>query len=349
MKQSISMYRRTCLVAAAAIGLAMARADAASVLLNGQYMHTSAPPIVRNGSTLVPMRDIFEALGASVQWNALTQGIAASRGATSISMQIGNRNALVNGQQVYLSQAPALYNGSTMVPLRFVSESMGANVDWNGTLQQVSISTNGSVGSGSQVAGVRQISIPSGVVVPVTLDNTLSSASSHRGDHFTTTVVSQTAGDSEFPPGTKIEGVVTEVQPKTGDKPGVIDVSFRRALLPDGSRVALQGSLTSLDNSSVDNSTPGRITAKSSSSNKLKMIGIGAGAGYVIGHLLLKQNGALSAILGAAGGYLLGGNKESTHDVTVNNGTKLGVRLDSGVTYADTSDYAARRANYIRM
>src|SRR5215210_7414536 len=83
-------------------------AQASYVTLNGQPLATSVAPITRSGRTLVPMRDIFEALGATVQWNSLTQGIVATRGTTAINMQIGNRVANVNSQQVRLDQSPML-------------------------------------------------------------------------------------------------------------------------------------------------------------------------------------------------------------------------------------------------
>src|SRR5688500_18640410 len=93
------------------------RAEAAMVTLNGQPLQTSVAPIQRNGRTLVPMRDIFQALGASVNWNGSTQSIAAKRGDTNVGLQMGRRAASINGRAVSLDQAPILYRGSTMVPL----------------------------------------------------------------------------------------------------------------------------------------------------------------------------------------------------------------------------------------
>lgn len=103
-----------------------------AVLLNGQPIRFSNAPATRiGGRIMVPMRDIFEALGASVRWNAATQAIIANRGQTAVNMQIGNFGAVVNGRNVRLDQPPILYSGSTMVPLRFVSEALGAQVSWN--------------------------------------------------------------------------------------------------------------------------------------------------------------------------------------------------------------------------
>src|SRR5690606_4307574 len=101
------------LAAASATG---AHAQTARVYLDGQPLATTVPPIVRSGSTLVPMRDIFESLGATVVWNNRTQEITAQRDATRIWLQIGNRNARVGDNQQWLSQAPVIYRQSTLVP-----------------------------------------------------------------------------------------------------------------------------------------------------------------------------------------------------------------------------------------
>lgn len=323
----------------------MATAQAAPrVELNGQHLATSVPPIVMHGRTLVPMRDIFEALGATVNYNSLTRGITAKRDSTRVKLQIGNRAAQVNGQTVNLETAPMINRGSTLVPLRFVSESMGATVNYSAARRLVSINR-----SGSQVAGMRTISVPAGAVVPVTLDTDLNSGTARRGDTFTATVRSTTPGDSEFPAGTKIQGVVTEVVAKSGKNNGVLAIDFREALLPSGIRVPLQGSLTSLDNSSVTQSQ-GRIMAKSGTAKKntTKNVLIGAGAGFVLGKVISK-NSTVTAALGGIAGYLLGQkDKNKAADVNLAAGTELGVRVDQGVSYNDAS-YSGARGKYLLL
>jgi len=355
MKTKQTVMRRavkgTGVIALALAGGALVQtAEAAMVTLNNQPLATSVAPIQRNGRTLVPMRDIFQALGATVAWNGLTQGITATRGETNIGLQMGRSAATVNGRQINLDQAPILYRGSTMVPLRFVSEALGARVDWNGVSEIAAITT----GQAQAVAGVRTISVPSGAVVKVSLGTEISSATAHVGEPFVATVSSQATGDSEFPAGSRIEGVVREVQAKSGSEPGVLDLDFRTVVLPDGTRYPLQASLISLDNTSVDTSTAGRITAKSevgkSGGDRLKVIGIGAGAGFLLGKLL-KKNSVLTAVLGAAGGYLYSNtqNKTEVRDAVLPSGTQLGVRLDRNLAYADASGYYDQRAAYIKM
>jgi hypothetical protein len=330
----------------AAIALAAATVTttaqaAPRVNLNGQPLNTSVSPIVSNGRTLVPMRDIFEALGATVNYNSLTRGITAQRDNTRINLQIGNRTASVNGQQVALEQAPMVTRGSTLVPLRFVSEALGARVNWNGARQVVNIRSRGSA-----VAGLRTISVPAGAVVPVLLDQDLSSATAQRGDTFTATVRSRVPGDSEFPAGTKIEGVVTEAVKKSGDQPGALAVDFRTAILPSGARVPLTGALIAMDNDSV-NQSQGRIIAKEDSggNNTGRNVLIGAGAGFLLGKVIDK-NSTLTAALGGVAGYLLGRNKSSAAEAKIAAGTELGVRVDRTLTYTDNS-YAGTRSEYI--
>lgn len=337
---------------------------APQVYLNGSPLRLETAPLQQNGRTLVPMRDIFEALGATVTYNNLSQSIAAQKGTTTVRMALGTANASVNNIPIKLDAPAQTYYGRTMVPLRFVSEALGADVSFNAGTRIVSINAadvtgtpggrrgrNGRGGRGSQVAGVRQITIPAQSVVPVTIDQEISSATATRGQSFTATVTSSQPGDSEFPAGTRLEGIVSGVTKRNGNNPGELDLRFNTAILPDNSRIRIAGDLISLDNDSVVNSN-GRVVAsdKAQGSNPLKVIGIGAAGGFVIGRVL-KKDGALPAILGAAGGYLYdrlqGKNKAA--DARVPAGTRVGVRLRNNVTYSDTTGYYDERSNYVRL
>lgn len=325
------------------------------VMLNGQPLATSVPPLIRNGRTLVPMRDIFESLGATVVWDPVTQEIRAQRSDTNIWLQIGNRVARVEQNQQWLDEAPMLYAGRTLVPLRFVSEALGADVGWDNATRIVSIMTSARVASNpnnnqNTNTDVRaSITIPAGAVVPVTLDQTLSSATARVGDTFTATVKSTQPGDSEFPSGTRLRGRVTEVRRLANDQPGVLGLEFTQAILPDGSTVAIYGDLYSLDNDAVTQ-TDGRIMAKNKTGNNgtIKAVGIGAAAGYVLGRVL-DQNSLITAILGAAGGYLYdrSQNKDKAQEAVISSGSTLGVRLTRQVSYIDTYGYYDQRQPYL--
>ncbi|MEW6181876.1 MAG: stalk domain-containing protein [Bacillota bacterium] len=119
----------------------------ANVRINGQLQKYTQPPVIINGSTLVPLRGIFEALGAQVTWANDTKTITAVKGDITVVLQIGGQSATKNGSQVSLLQPAMIINSVTMVPARFVGQAFGAKVDWDSTTRTVFIST----GSGQKM------------------------------------------------------------------------------------------------------------------------------------------------------------------------------------------------------
>lgn len=113
------------------------------VFIDGQEQHYDQPPISVNYRTLVPLRGIFEALGASVEWKEETKTVTATKGNTTVTLQIGNKTATQNGQSVTLDAEPLQINYRTLVPIRFVSEALNADVQWNEGTQTVTIRTGG--------------------------------------------------------------------------------------------------------------------------------------------------------------------------------------------------------------
>lgn len=197
----------------------------------------------------------------------------------------------------------------------------------------------------------RNLALEAGSVIPVKLDNELSSNNTRKGDTFTVTL--RNDADAEYyrlPTGTHIEGVVRDVRAKKDKAPGVIDLDFRRLRLPDGHSYAIQGSLIGLDNKSVEKRSDGRLIAKPGHSNdRLTYVGYGAGAGLIVG--LLTKSTLQDTLLGGGLGYLFGSlqkGQTQTRDVDLKPGSELGVRLDQNVTLTnyggrdDTSNYHAR-------
>ena len=103
-----------------------------SALAQAVGLKFDVQPVVRNGTTLVQMRPLFEYLGAKVTWKAKTKQIDATKGSTKIKLILGNKQATVNGKSKALAVPPQAINGHTMVPLRFVSESLGTKVEYHG-------------------------------------------------------------------------------------------------------------------------------------------------------------------------------------------------------------------------
>ncbi|MCL6448751.1 MAG: phosphate ABC transporter substrate-binding protein PstS family protein [Armatimonadetes bacterium] len=112
-----------------------------SVLVNGQRLSLDTPPLLEQGRVLVPMRAIFEAIGATVDWDGQTRTVTGRKGDVEVILKIGDVNARVSGRNVTLDVAAKVVNDRTLVPLRFVSESLGAAVDWNGAAGQVVVNT----------------------------------------------------------------------------------------------------------------------------------------------------------------------------------------------------------------
>ena len=126
----------------ASANLSPAFAASVSVVVNGQPVRFDQPPIERAGRVFVPLRGVFERLGASVVYqNGL---INATGNGRNISLHIGSTQATVNGQTQTLDVAPFLIGSRTLVPLRFVAQALGAAVDWNNSTSTVTI-TGGKV------------------------------------------------------------------------------------------------------------------------------------------------------------------------------------------------------------
>lgn len=113
---------------------------AVTVILNQKKMQFEVPPRIENGRTLVPLRAIFEAMGASVEWNDSTRTVTARRGSATVILPLGSTSPTVNGQTWKLEVPAKIVNGRTLAPLRFVGEAFGGQVDWNAQSRTINIS-----------------------------------------------------------------------------------------------------------------------------------------------------------------------------------------------------------------
>lgn len=118
-----------------------APANSALVTVNGQQLNFKVAPVVVQGRTLVPLRAIFESLGVTVSWDDASRTVTATKNGVVITLPVGKTEATKNGQPVTLDVPATIVDGSTMVPVRFVSESLGASVDWNATTRTVTINS----------------------------------------------------------------------------------------------------------------------------------------------------------------------------------------------------------------
>lgn len=307
-------------------------------------------PMSYNGRVLVPLRGVFEQMGAFVNWNPATREVYAMRGHDDVHLAVGSRIATVDGRRLALDAPPRIVNGSTMVPLRFLGESLGADVRWDNPSRLVAISTQDDLNGGRAETIVQEdrttvrddrddreerrsdrIEIPADTVLPVRLSETLSSTDAHRGDHFRARVETRdTDYYNAIPEGTYVEGHVAEVHRQHGDRPGVLDLAFDRLVLPDGTRIPIDGSLYGLDDRSVRRTDGGRIVARNvDRDNRATYVGYGAGAGLVLG--AIGHRPLTGALLGGLLGLAVGSAERSNQrpaDVTLDRGTEFGIRLN---------------------
>ncbi|RLD12215.1 MAG: copper amine oxidase N-terminal domain-containing protein, partial [Caldiserica bacterium] len=97
------------------------------------------PFILPPGRTMVPIRFISEAFGATVGWDGDTRTVTIVWGSTTIKLTIGVYTAKINDKTVKLDAPPIIREDRTFVPIRFISEAFGAQVLWDGTERKVTI------------------------------------------------------------------------------------------------------------------------------------------------------------------------------------------------------------------
>ncbi|UOF91517.1 TolC family protein [Fodinisporobacter ferrooxydans] len=144
-----------------------------SIQIDGKVQAIQPQPVIENGYTLVPLRSIFEKLGATVSWDAPSQTVTIAKDTKRIQIAVNSDFAVINGSNVKIDQPVQLVNNRAMIPLRFVSEALGADVEWDGVNRTVlifskglnSALTNSGAGSSTSATGV-----------PLTYDKALSLA-----------------------------------------------------------------------------------------------------------------------------------------------------------------------------
>lgn len=157
-------------------------------------------PMTIDGRVLVPLRGVLEEMGAFVSWVAKTRTVVAQKGDTYVELPVGSRTATVNGRMVTLDVPAAVMAGSTMVPLRFLGEALGADVRWVGASRTVAIVTDQ---TGPQVP----------VEAPVAQDVAISSFSHNAKDwlrggaQLQVTLTGSQGGQAKF----EIPGVVDQI------------------------------------------------------------------------------------------------------------------------------------------
>ena len=113
-----------------------------SVYIDGNYLRTDVPPYIKNGYTMLPMRAVYESLGANVRYNSQSKEIIISADSDVLKLYIGRKTAYLNGSPISLSVSPEIKDGRTMVGLRDGANLIGADIDWDSELRKVSVRTD---------------------------------------------------------------------------------------------------------------------------------------------------------------------------------------------------------------
>jgi N-acetylmuramoyl-L-alanine amidase len=113
--------------------------------VDGEVVNSDLPPIIINGRSLVPVRAIFEKLGAKVGWDAASKKVTISYDSNTIELKINDVNALVNGTKVAMEVPAKIINDRTVVPVRFVGEQLGMEVGWNAEKGEITLDSGKSV------------------------------------------------------------------------------------------------------------------------------------------------------------------------------------------------------------
>jgi hypothetical protein len=121
-----------------------------TVTLDGKLQSYDQPPVIRQGNMLAPLRAIFESMGANVSWDAATQTVTGRKGDTIVTLRIGDRKVMRNGQTLELEVPAQLINGFTMAPVRFIGEAFGGELQWDGKSRSVLIKTGSKVSAAVQ-------------------------------------------------------------------------------------------------------------------------------------------------------------------------------------------------------
>lgn len=115
-----------------------------AIIIYAKQLQTNPPPIIVNGNTLLPLRQLVINLGVkddpkNIKWNPLTKSIYIVKDNTSITLKVNSSTAYVNGKPVKLSAPPVIYKNSTYIPIRFISQTLNKKVVWHPSSNSVII------------------------------------------------------------------------------------------------------------------------------------------------------------------------------------------------------------------
>lgn len=138
MRRYVAVFIITALLIAFLPGNTIA-ARAINVTLNDKKLSFDVSPVLEDGRLLVPLRAIFEALGATINWDSATSTVKATKDGDTVKITVDKKTAYRNNTSVELGVSAKVVKGRMLVPIRFVFEALGAEVEWDAKSQMVTI------------------------------------------------------------------------------------------------------------------------------------------------------------------------------------------------------------------
>jgi len=251
-------------------------------------MFPDIQPQTINGQVMVPVRSVFEKMGATVAWDQPSQTVTADVNGKTVVLTIGDSEATVDGQMRYLPIPPQVVGDRTLVPMKFLGDALGNQLTWNGDTSLLAITVGASMAETltTPPQTLHAVQLMQDEVIPVTLDMGLSSIDNHVGDTFTATV--NASGQDTYanlPSGTKLEGHIAAVQPMQNGQPAILDLAFDRIDFPNGTNRPIDGALVSLSADSVVKDDAGMYMATNHGATFQRMVyaGYGSSGGRIVG------------------------------------------------------------------
>lgn len=141
MKKCIKVLGLCLLMMSIMISTVVFAGNDIKVAIDEEYVEFDVQPQLINDRTMVPLRAIFEALGAEVDWINETQTVIATKDGVTVKASIGSTEMYIDDDVRAMDVAPMLIGGRTLVPVRFVAEAFDCDVDWDGENNTVNITS----------------------------------------------------------------------------------------------------------------------------------------------------------------------------------------------------------------
>jgi hypothetical protein len=305
---------------AAVAAAAGAQAQIVSVSVNGAPVTFTPGPIERAGRVYVPLRGVFERLGATVVYE--NGVINANANGRQIALKIGSNLASVNGIAQAVDVAPFVLDQRTYVPLRFISQALGATVTYNSTDRGVAIATLAR--ENGPPAPPPAPRIAAGTRFSGTLSTDLNTASAQVGDKFAMALTPPYPNDDPAFANAYVSGHVATVQRAGQGTPAKLELAFDRVVFPDGRTEPIAAEVVSLDEKHQ---------------SAIPQQAIGALGGMLLGNAIAKTvfQSSAGGIIGAAGGFLYANNQKTNFIVPKSSTVTVEVETPRRQSQSDTS------------